>query len=176
MTLLKNAKYERFATKLADGLSQERAYVEAGFSPNGARGSASSLIKQHAFIIKRRDEILAERERLHSVSTVQAMEALQITKKDVMRELLDNAMRAKAAVPVMKNGVPTGIYNTNISASNQALIALGKEIGMFTDKVEHSKVTELTQKTDEELVVYIKDKYRKLGLDMDIEDIETIEN
>jgi len=74
------------------------------------------------------------------------MEALQITKKDVMRELLDNAMRAKAAVPVMKNGVPTGIYNTNISASNQALIALGKEIGMFTDKVEHSKVTELTQK------------------------------
>ena len=47
---------------------------------------------------------------------------------------------------------------------------------MFTDKVEHSKVTELTQKTDEELVVYIKDKYRKLGLDMDITDAKLIES
>jgi len=83
MTKLRNGRHERFATRLADGLSQEKAYIEAGFSPNGARGAACNLIKQYVYILKRRDEILAEREILHSVSTVQAMKALQITKMDV---------------------------------------------------------------------------------------------
>ena len=162
--------------RLADGFSQEKAYIEAGFSPNGARGAACNLIKQYSYILRRRDEILSEREKMHSVSTIKAMEALQITKKDIMKELLDNAMRAKASIPVIKDGVPTGMYNANISASNQALMLLGKELGMFADKSE-IRVDHHANMNDEELRIFVVNKYRKLGLDLEAKavDAEIIE-
>jgi len=72
-------------------------------------------------------------------------------------------MIAKAAVPVLKNGKPIGVYQANISASNQALIALGKEIGMFHDKPETLR-SEHASMSDEELKQYISVKLRKLGL------------
>jgi phage terminase small subunit len=97
MAILKNGRHERFAAGLADGLSQEKAYVAAGFSARGARGAASILLKQNIDILKRRDEILLEREKLQAVTTAQAMESLKLSKEDVMRELWDNAMKAKAA-------------------------------------------------------------------------------
>ncbi len=171
MTKLRNGKHERFATGLADGFSQEKSYIEAGFSPNGARGAACNLIKQYSYIIKRRDEILAERETLHSVSTVEAMKELQLTKKDVMKELLDNAMRAKAAVPVLKNGEPIGVYQANISASNQALMLLGKELGMFTDRTDVNVSTH-SNMSDRDLRAFVVEKYKKLGLDLDAKVIE----
>jgi len=166
MNILKNARHERFATELANGQTQERSYIAAGYAPSSARASASSLIKQRPYIFERRDEILAEREMLHSVSTVRAMEALQLTKKDIMRELMGNAMIAKAAIPVMKDGVPTGMYNANISASNQALIALGKELGMFTDRTDVNVSTH-SNMSDRELRAFVVEKYKKLGLDLD---------
>ena len=120
MTILKNPRHERFASGLADGLSQEKAYVAAGFSSRGARGAASTLLKQKLCILKRRDEILYEREKIQRVTTAQAMESLKLSKEDLMRELWDNAMRAKAAIPVTdKEGNPTGVYNANFAASNQ---------------------------------------------------------
>ncbi len=166
MPILKNARHERFATELANGQTQEKAYIAAGFSPSSARSSASSLIKQRPYIFERRDEILAEREMLHSVSTVQAMKELQLTKKDIMKELLGNAMIAKAAIPVMKDGVPTGMYNANISASNQAFMLLGKELGMFTDRTDVNVSTH-SNMSDRELRAFGVEKYKKLGLDLD---------
>ena len=94
------------------------------------------------------------------------MKELQINKEKIMRELLDNAMIAKAAVPVLKNGEPTGLYQANISASNQALMLLGKELGMFMDKTEVS-VSHHSGKSDEELRIFVVNKYKKLGLDLD---------
>ncbi len=171
MATLRNSRHERFATELANGQTQEKAYIAAGFSPSSARSSASSLIKQRPYIFERRDEILAEREMLHSVSTVQAMKELQITKQDVMKELMDNAMIAKAAIPVMKDGVPTGMYNANISASNQALMLLGKELGMFADKSE-IRVDHHANMNDEELRIFVMNKYRKLGLDLEAKAVD----
>ncbi len=166
MTVLKNARHERFATELANGQTQEKAYIAAGFSPSSARASASSLIKQRPYIFERRDEILAEREMLNTLARVRAMEELQLTKKDVMKELLDNAMIAKAAVPVLKTGEPTGLYQANISASNQALMLLGKELGMFTDRTDVNVSTH-SNMSDRELRAFVVEKYKKLGLDLD---------
>jgi len=171
MTVLRIGRHEKFAIGLADGSTQEKAYVSAGYAPRSARSSASTLIKQYPNIIQRRDEILAEREKLHSISTVQAMKALQITKKEVMKELLDNAMIAKAAVPVLKNGEPTGLYQANISASNQALMLLGKELGMFTDRTDVNVSTH-SNMSDRELRAFVVEKYKKLGLDLDAKLIE----
>lgn len=72
MPILKNARHERFAAALAEGMSQEQAYVAAGFSPKGARGSACRLLQRYARIRKRRDELLAERERLRAGAQVAA--------------------------------------------------------------------------------------------------------
>ena len=171
MTVLRNGRHEKFAIGLADGSTQERAYINAGYAPRSARSSASTLIKQYPNIIQRRDEILAEREMLHSVSTVQAMRALQITKKDIMKELLGNAMIPKAAVPVLKSGEPTGLYQANISASNQALMLLGKELGMFTDRTDVNVSTH-SNMSDRELRAFVVGKYRKLGLDLEAKTIE----
>ena len=136
MPVLKNARHEKFSIGLADGLSQEKAYVAAGFSPNGARGSASTLIKQHPYILKRRDEILAEREKLHAVSTVKACEALAIDKEWVLNELIDTVFKAKRGQPVRnKEGEIVG-YRPNLAAATAALALLGKELGMFRERKE----------------------------------------
>jgi len=166
MTVLKNARHERFAIGLADGSTQERAYVNAGYAPRSARSSASTLIKQYPNIIQRRDEILAEREMVATIARVKAMKELQLCKKDIMEQLFDNAMVAKAAVPVLKNGEPTGMYQANISASNQALMLLGKELGMFSDRMD-VQVSAHNTMSDAELRQFVVDKYKKLGLDLD---------
>lgn len=77
---------------------------------------------------------------------------------------MDNAMIGKQAVPVLdKDGNETGVYNVNISASNQALIALGKEIGMFHNKPVETPRSEHANMSDEELQEYIYKKLYKLG-------------
>lgn len=164
MCILKNGKHERFATGLADGLSQEKAYVAAGFSAKGARGAASTLLKQNSYILKRRDEILYEREKMQAVTTAQAMESLKLSKEDVMRELWDNAMKAKTAVPVLdREGKETGWFNANFAASNQAFQLLGKELGMFAEKKE-APPEEFENKSIEELRQIVIEKANKLAL------------
>ena len=88
-----------------------------------------------------------------------------------MEQLFDNAMIAKAAVPVLKNGEPTGLYQANISASNQALMLLGKELGMFTDRTDVNVSTH-SNMSDRELRTFVVEKYKKLGLDLDAKLIE----
>ena len=54
--VLPNPKHEKFALSLARGLSQEKAYIEAGYSANGARASASKL-QTNPNILRRVNEI-----------------------------------------------------------------------------------------------------------------------
>lgn len=44
MTILKNAKHEHFAHLVAKGANATDAYIQAGFSANGAKQSASRLL------------------------------------------------------------------------------------------------------------------------------------
>jgi hypothetical protein len=161
MAILKNARHEKFAIGLADGLSQEKAYIGAGFSPNGARGSASTLIRQFPHIIKRRNEILAEREELHAISTVKACEALAMDKTYVINELIDNAKKAKTGDPILNRDGEIVGYKKNISASNQALMLLGKELGMFNGCKELEQVE--PYRDVEELKERIRRRSLKLG-------------
>ncbi|MEO6825215.1 MAG: hypothetical protein ABI167_10955, partial [Nitrosospira sp.] len=88
------------------------------------------------------------------------------SKEDVMRELWDNAMKAKAAIPVLdRHGKETGLFNANFAASNQALQLLGKELGMFAEKKE-APPEELANKSIEELHQIVMEKAYKLGLSL----------
>lgn len=44
MPVLENVRHERFAQELAKGKTQEQAYIDAGYSPNGARAASSKLL------------------------------------------------------------------------------------------------------------------------------------
>jgi len=59
-------------------------------------------------------------------------ERAEVTVADVIRELWDNARKAKGGEPVLdKDGTPTGEWRADFSASNQALVAVGKHLGAF---------------------------------------------
>jgi len=168
MGILRNAKHELMASALADGMSQDGAYIKAGFSPKGARGSATKLLKQNASIFQRRDEILAEREKLRSAGVVAAAEKEQVTKEYVLRGLKTVAERCLQTYPVMnKRGeqvlceTPDGgealAYQFEAGAATRSLELLGKEIGMFVDRKEQGKPGEFAALTDEQLDADIKE-------------------
>jgi hypothetical protein len=169
MGILMRENWERFAKGLSEGLTQDKAFVAAGYSPNSARVGACTLLKKHPEIWKRVEEIKKEKSDMFAtagiVPVAEACHELGISKKRILAELFDNAMSAKAAVPVVKNGEPTGFYSANWAASNQAFQLLGKELGMFHDNKE-VVAGEHDSKTDEELKLFIVEKYQRLGLDI----------
>jgi len=60
-----------------------------------------------------------------------------VTKDDVMRDLKDVKEKAMDSVPVRdKDGNPIGTYNFNAAGANKSLELIGKELGMFVNKVQ----------------------------------------
>jgi hypothetical protein len=110
MPILENQRHERFAQGLAKGLCADKAYVEAGFRAN--RGNAIRL-KANERVVKRVEELQGR-----------AVEGVQISKQWVMEQLVDNVVKAKEA--------------KEFAPANKALELLGKEVGMFKDRVEHT--------------------------------------
>lgn len=121
MPTLTNSRHERFAQELAKGKSASEAYTLAGFKPN--TGNASTL-KGTQSILKRVAEIQAETSEMERQATQAAAEALAIDREWVMARLQENALKAAE--------------QEDYGPSNRALELLGKELGMFKDKVEHS--------------------------------------
>lgn len=76
MTIIDNPKHAKFAQGLAQGKTQENAYIDAGYSENGARASASRLLT-NANISARVRELQAEAEAKTGHSLVKMIEELQ---------------------------------------------------------------------------------------------------
>lgn len=125
MPVLKNARHERFAQELAKGKSADEAYQTAGFKPN--RGNASKM-KANQIILKRLEEI---QERMTT--------AIVINREYVVDRLKQNVERAMQFEEVKDTkGNGTGEFRYEGSVANKALELLGKDIGMFKERVEHS--------------------------------------
>lgn len=137
MAALRNIRHEKFAQALAAGKQQAASYVEAGYSPGGA-DSAAWKAANRPDVKQRITELLQGSARKDQAATQKAVDELAITRGDVLRELWDNAMSAKAAVPVLDHkGNPTGEWRADFSASNKALELFGKEAHrMFVDRKE----------------------------------------
>lgn len=150
MPILRNARHERYAQGLADGLSQADAYAKAGFSAN--RGHASSLLKREGSILKRRDEILAERETAAREATAIATEAAGVNKAFVMTKLVEVLDRSLQAKPVLDDeGNVSGEWTYRDTAALKALDMLGTEIGMFVKRSEVGQPGDFQRETDDEL-------------------------
>ena len=110
--------------------SYKRAFKPKSKNSNTIR-SAASRIEHKPAVIRR---IASLEARIGDKVAERVATDIALTRNAIINELWNNAMRAKAAVPVLdREGKTIGEYQTNISASNQALIALGKEIGMFKE-------------------------------------------
>ncbi len=84
MAALANARHERFAQEVANGVGASEAYVIAGFNPNP--GNARRLRANEA-VVKRIEAILREREHIHAKAIEKAIEDTGISIGRVLTEL-----------------------------------------------------------------------------------------
>lgn len=129
MPPLSNPRHERFAQELAKGKSADEAYQAAGYRQN--RGNATTL--------KANQSVQARLEELQSRAT----EGIVLTRQWVIERLVENANRAMQAEAVERDGVPTGEYRYEGSVANRALELLGKELGMFVDRIEQDQAVRM---------------------------------
>lgn len=132
MPLLKNARHEHFATLVAGGKDPTEAYVAAGFSPNGARPSATRLL-QVATVCSRVAEM---RKSVEEPARERAIEKAAVNKAWVLERLTKIVDLGMALDPVKDSeGNDLGeLKAANLPAANAALALIGKEIGMFIDR------------------------------------------
>lgn len=103
------------------------AAEEARYSKRSAKQLGHELLQDPA-VAARVEQLLAEKAKRN------AIEADWITSK-----LRENVERAMQAQPVLDNkGEPTGEYRYDGAVANRALELLGKNLGMFTDRVDHT--------------------------------------
>lgn len=136
---LDNEKHEKFAQGLAEGKSKSEAYKEAGYEPHA--GNATRL-SQNEKVKARAEELKA--------AVVQSVIARNVASKEyVLEALVDTLERCRQASPVIdRKGeivmvetpegelVPAYVFDAkNVLRSAELL---GKELGMFKERVEHT--------------------------------------
>ena len=112
MGILSNARHERFAQALAAGKTQSEAYVEAGYTPS--EPNASRLTSN--------DKVQARVAELQG----RAAEGVVLSRQWVIERLIKNVEKSEA----QDNGG---------AVVNRALELLGKEIGMFVERIEQDQ-------------------------------------
>ena len=128
-------------------------YVKCRVAANAYRNAYDAAEAKENTIYHEASRLLKKRRVVQRIAEIRA----EVTKRaemriaDIIRELWNNAMQAKAAVPVVdRNGRPTGLFVANWAASNQALIAIGNHLGAF-DRNRSDKNSPLDDLTHEEL-------------------------
>lgn len=126
MTAL-TAKQQRFVDEYLVDLNGKQAAIRTGYSAKTAEVQASRL--------------LSDAKVRAAVEAKQAARSKRtgVSQDWVLRKLVSNVRRAMQAEQVKDaKGVPTGEYTYQGAVANGALSLLGKHLGMFTDKVEHT--------------------------------------
>src|SRR5215204_5822036 len=124
-----NERQNKFVWHIIEGKSAKEAYIAAGYKARGnsAETKASRLVRKGQV----QDALARAREEL--------AERTLITKGYVMQNLREVAQRCMVGVEIYdKEGNPTGVWQFNPQGANKALELMGKELGMFKDKLEHS--------------------------------------
>ena len=158
MPILSNSKHERFAQALAQGMSASAAFVEAGY--NAHEGNASRL-RGNEKVKARVDELLSAGAEKAGVTVQRIVEELAkvgfANMLDYMRSGPDGdpyldfssltrdqaAALGEVTVEDFKEGRGENARDVRrvkfkLNDKLSALEKLGKHLGMFKDKVEHS--------------------------------------
>ena len=125
MALLDNAKWERFAQALAQGMTADEAYREAGYRPN--RGNASTLKAKQ--IIQ------------HRVAELQSRAAsdVVVTRQWLLEQCVDIAKAARE----------DGAYAAAVNAIKEAGVLSGERVERQTQEHEGGVTVEIVRFTDD---------------------------
>ena len=120
-------KQRRFVEEYLLDLNATQAAIRAGYSKKTADVQGPRLlgnVRVAAAIAEGKGE---------------RTERTEINQDFVVRGLRENYERAMQAQAVYgRGGEKTGVYRYDGPVANKALELLGKHLGMFTDKIEHS--------------------------------------
>lgn len=145
MPVLVNSKHERFAQALASGETADAAYAIAGYKAN--RGNASTL-KANQIILDRVAEILGN-----------AAAQVELDEAYVLGTIRETVERCRQSDPVLDRKGEQVFTETPDGESAAAYIfdaknvlrgaeLIGKHLGMFKEKVEHSGKVEVETSAD----------------------------
>lgn len=155
MPVLTNARWERFAQELAKGKTADEAYQRAGFKAN--RGNATRL-KANESVAARVDEILGKVAERAEITQADVLRELgRIGFSDIRKlftaggnlkrieDLDDEAAACLASVEVVTRRVSGGgddevehVAKVKTWDKRAALVDIGKHLGMFKERVEHT--------------------------------------
>lgn len=123
-------KQQLFVQEYLKDLNATDAYKRAGYAvkdDNVAAVCANKLLR-NAKVKEQIDKAMEERAKRN-----------QLSADWVLRKLKENTERCMQLEPVInKDGSFDGVYKWEPAAANRSLELIGKHIGMFVDRVEHS--------------------------------------
>lgn len=122
-----NARQQRFVEEYLIDLNATQAAIRAGYSER------SAAVIGHENL--RKPKIMAELAKARAEQS----KRVQIDQDWVLGKLVENVERAMQAEPVRdREGNETGDYTYQGSVANRALELVGKHLGMFPDRHEHT--------------------------------------
>lgn len=127
LTVARAAQRERFCLEILVDGNGAAAAERAGYAKRGAKQRAHELL-QLPEIKARIEELRAEQAKRTEITADYVLTRL--------RENVERAMQAEAVYD--REGKPTGEYRYDGNVANRALELLGKHLGMFTDRVDHT--------------------------------------
>lgn len=132
--MLPNEKHELFCQEYLIDLNATQAYIRSFACENyGTARTESSRLMANPNISARVKELM--RERVERLNVNQDWVILRL------QQISDRSMQAEPVLefdPVEKQMKHTGEYMYDSSGANKATELIGKHMGMFKDKVEHS--------------------------------------
>lgn len=125
MPRLDNPKHEMFASCMARGMSAAQAFKEAGYSSKG----------NNALRLKNNEAIQLRIEELQAIVIDKSVAAATVDKAWVLRGLKEIVDRCLQRTAVLRKGRIIH-YQFDPQAAARAMELLGRELGMFTERVE----------------------------------------
>lgn len=119
-------KQKAFVDEYIIDLNATQAAIRAGYSEKTANVIAAQILAKLS-IQEEIAKAIAERSKRTQVNADWVLKNLQ----EIFHRCMQN-------IPVIEKGVNTGVYKFEPAAATRAVELIGKHLGMFVDKVDHS--------------------------------------
>lgn len=194
MPVLRNQRHELFCQEVAKGASTDKAYALAGYKPSRGNSSAlrlkNSIRERIEELFERRSnrEIVSEERAIAKLAITKEAVLGELAKiafanmadymrvdddgqpslnfKDLTRD--QAAALVEITVEEFKDGRSdkreVRRVKFKLADKQDALVSLGKHLGLFIERHEHGGVGAFSQMSDEELDAALAQKARELGL------------
>ena len=156
MPELPSQRQERFCQHAVAGMTDEQAYVAAGYRPN--RGNPSRLKAKDSI----RQRIVEIQREISSKTQQVVVQQATITRQNLVDALIENIEKSLARRPVKQGLSGNEHYLYRGEVANTAIKMAGLEVGLFKDKAEVTHWMDFSDLSDEELLLRLRDETEAL--------------